>query len=652
MAIIDSYPVSNWDSFTTGLYSGYRTYAGQSFTGDGNPLNDCVFYLAKQGSPTGYITAYLYAETHTTAFGIDSIPTGSPLATSTSINIASLLIYPTLNFLRFTFDSPYTTVNGTKYCIVLYYGGGDAGNSLQIGLDISSPSHDGNFFYYSDAWYADDVYDLIFYCNTGTGLRLDAIGTPATGNSALTPAIPPEAAVGDKLLVLAYSRVDSITFTVSAGWDENYDPGGQTNGSWFVASRTYQSGDGDPMVTPSSNESIIAFIVALYNFDPTTLFDVAIAGSAFAVPGSPYDVTLAGFNTNTDGALAFFCWGSLDNNTWVYQSGGATQQVSQDNTTGSDNSMQVDTKSMPTAGATGDQVSRQTNKAGDAGRILWFAIKPVVSGTTFYQSVGGVLPAAAGGAGKMIGKGVSGVLPSASGGPVKGTSVYPDGVLPASYGLLTKMLQRSLGGALSGVSGVLDAVLIVLKALDGLLPAPEGRVEKKVSKFPQGVLSELVGVLTKETSKFPTGELPEPLGLLLKEIRKSLSGTVPIQTGVLEAVKLALKLLEGTLPAQTGLLEAVKLAIKTLEGITPAPDGSVVRKTTKSFDGTLPEQSGGLARKTVKFPSGLLPMQTGIVNKGTKRFLTGNLPMAVGALNAFKITEDTEHSFDFGFHYK
>jgi hypothetical protein len=181
------------------------------------------------------------------------------------------------------------------------------------------------------------------------------------------------------MVAIAYSRVNSATFTCSAGWDERYDPGGQTNGSFALYTRVFQAGDGDPTITPSSNETIIAVVISLRNAAASSFFDVAIAGAAFAAPGSPYDVTIGTFNTVTDGALAIYCWGSLDNNLWVYQSGGGSELVSKDETAGTDAALCVAAESIPAYGATGDQVARQTAKAGDAGRKLWFAIKPVAS---------------------------------------------------------------------------------------------------------------------------------------------------------------------------------------------------------------------------------------------------------------------------------
>jgi hypothetical protein len=84
-AVIDSYPDSNWDGGTVG--TGYFNPGhGQSIIGDGRPLNSVKFYCCKWPGATGTCYVKLYNETHATAFGIDSVPNGSALATSYGVS--------------------------------------------------------------------------------------------------------------------------------------------------------------------------------------------------------------------------------------------------------------------------------------------------------------------------------------------------------------------------------------------------------------------------------------------------------------------------------------------------------------------------------------------------------------------------------------
>ncbi|MEO0080307.1 MAG: hypothetical protein ABIK44_06495, partial [candidate division WOR-3 bacterium] len=54
---------------------------------------------------------------------------------------------------------------------------------------------------------------------------------------------------------------------------------------------------------------------------------------------------------------------------------------------GSDAAMWVGCKEMPTAGATGNIVTRQTTKGGDPGRYIYFAIKAAPTGNSYYDSI-------------------------------------------------------------------------------------------------------------------------------------------------------------------------------------------------------------------------------------------------------------------------
>lgn len=163
--LIDSYSESNYsydmDAFGT-VSSGSWYQYGQSFTASALPISSCKFYLRKVGSPTGNATAKLYA--HTGTFGTDGKPTGSVLATSGNLDVTTLSTSYAL--ITFTFASPYTPTNGTKYVIVLSWDGGtnDANNDIQLGADFTSPSHGGNYSrYVSSAWTGLNNIDICFY---------------------------------------------------------------------------------------------------------------------------------------------------------------------------------------------------------------------------------------------------------------------------------------------------------------------------------------------------------------------------------------------------------------------------------------------------------------------------------------------------------
>lgn len=143
------------------MSTGATTGLSQSFTGNGEELHSVIMKLSKAGSPAGNATCRLYLETHLTAFGTDSVPTGSILAESDSIDVSTLDAYPIKSKVTFHFSSPYTLTNGTKYCVVIAYSGT---SSIYVWADNITASHPGNYAYWAvmDPWLPSSTVDMVF----------------------------------------------------------------------------------------------------------------------------------------------------------------------------------------------------------------------------------------------------------------------------------------------------------------------------------------------------------------------------------------------------------------------------------------------------------------------------------------------------------
>ena len=160
--LIDSYSESNYSTLE-GIYGGSVEGYAQSFTGVAKKITSCKFYLTKTSSPTGNIVAKLYA--HTGTFGTSSKPTGSALAVSDNVDIATVSSV-TIDLHEFTFSgaNQYLMSASTKYCIAIEFTGGDSSNKLYAGTDTSSPTADGNSAYlFSSDWYESGSEDMCFY---------------------------------------------------------------------------------------------------------------------------------------------------------------------------------------------------------------------------------------------------------------------------------------------------------------------------------------------------------------------------------------------------------------------------------------------------------------------------------------------------------
>lgn len=165
-AICDSYSEAYWNAWTALFTGGGFQMSGQSFTGDGNVLSSCKFYLQKvTGSPTGNATATIYA--HTGTFGTDGIPTGAALATSGTFDVSTLTSTAELVTFTFTGAEKITLVDGTNYFVILEYPGGDTSNRVNQGASLPNVLAPGNAAYFktADVWTSSE-WDRIFYVYT------------------------------------------------------------------------------------------------------------------------------------------------------------------------------------------------------------------------------------------------------------------------------------------------------------------------------------------------------------------------------------------------------------------------------------------------------------------------------------------------------
>lgn len=120
ITVLDSY-----DTTTTGyttLSSTKYLYAGQKFTLAGaKHITATKFQLAKQGSPTGNMTAELFAYSG----GV----TGAALAVSNAVAASSLTTSPAWHTFQF---APAYSASAATYAIFLHYTGGDNDNLVML----------------------------------------------------------------------------------------------------------------------------------------------------------------------------------------------------------------------------------------------------------------------------------------------------------------------------------------------------------------------------------------------------------------------------------------------------------------------------------------------------------------------------------------
>ncbi len=169
-ALMDSWDTSHFDSWDYSFAGGAnypQTGLGQMFTaGASKALTSAKFYLKTVGAPTGNIVSKLYAATGTFP---SAKPTGSALAVTAPLDVATIGPTPALYEWLFSGANQYAMINGTNYGIVIEFSGtADASNLIWFGGNYNEdadPKHYGNLatLQQGRAWGTDDWEDAIFY---------------------------------------------------------------------------------------------------------------------------------------------------------------------------------------------------------------------------------------------------------------------------------------------------------------------------------------------------------------------------------------------------------------------------------------------------------------------------------------------------------
>lgn len=193
------------------------------------------------------------------------------------------------------------------------------------------------------------------------------------------------AVTGDVIVAIVCYRGTSGTLSVTTTGGQTWNQSGsQINTGnfrcamfWCIFNGTWSA---DPVFSISSGTNAIladCIVIGKDTFDSTTPFDVAFTSNGTS-SSSTFDQT--GFNTATDGALAFIGRISQDNNTYgSFTAGWSTVWDQWRVTTTTGLASVLAYKPMATAGGTGNFSSTQATLGADASFGFYFAIKPAAA---------------------------------------------------------------------------------------------------------------------------------------------------------------------------------------------------------------------------------------------------------------------------------
>jgi len=196
-------------------------YYGESFTANQNyDITSVKFLCTRIGTP-GNITITLVATS-----------AGLPTDTLASVTVASSVVAEgSPAWVKFTFDSSYSLISGTKYGVYMQCATADSSNRISLQRDVSSPTYTGGILIAStdggNSWAEVSGQDMLFETYSG----VIAEGTKTVTASAIVSLVSENYASNQGVVPDRPSDYNSNLY-----WDEDAGAWGNTRtihpGNW------------------------------------------------------------------------------------------------------------------------------------------------------------------------------------------------------------------------------------------------------------------------------------------------------------------------------------------------------------------------------------------------------------------------------------
>lgn len=222
----------------------------------------------------------------------------------------------------------------------------------------------------------------------------NASATGSGGNASITcAALDAVADAGDILLMGSHQKATSaMSIGNSAGqtWTSIAQSTFGTSSIRLYHTQYNGTCSADPQITGVDNSAAVTMVILpIRPSNPANTYavDVAAVIGQTAAPSSPFNLTITGITTLTDGAIALAGWHALDDLTWTLDTSTSWAQVGgaqYRNQQGTDISASFAYKVTSTAGATGNVMNDQTDAFGGDATDRWIiAFKEIASAPTF-----------------------------------------------------------------------------------------------------------------------------------------------------------------------------------------------------------------------------------------------------------------------------
>jgi hypothetical protein len=297
---IAEYDASNEDGAYS-LYTGADLKLGESFAvTTSRVLSTAKFRLSKQGSPTGTICAKIYA--HSGTYGTSSVPTGSALATSANVDVATLTAGSAWVDFAFTGADAITLSASTNYCIALEFTStsSNASNYVKVGLDATSPGYGGNPFKGTWSVLPEKKLDVSAQDSLPKGVALSGDGTKVYING------------GYNRKIFQYTLGTAYDLSTGSYASKSYDISTQSSNPWGLFFK-------------SDGTKVYVVDVSSVSPYPGRVFQYAL-GTAWDISTASYDSKTFDFSTQDTNVRSIFIKGD---GTKMYAVGMSEQRIYQ-----------------------------------------------------------------------------------------------------------------------------------------------------------------------------------------------------------------------------------------------------------------------------------------------------------------------------------
>jgi len=171
-----------------------------------------------------------------------------------------------------------------------------------------------------------------------------------------------------------------------------------------------------------------------------------------------------------------------------------------------------------------------------------------------------------GGGGTTYNQSVAGVMPNPVGVLVKVTNKILSGSVPFPFGANTVKTSKRVAGSSPNPTGTLGTTNLLIQGVAGDMPNPTGSLIKTARKVLSGIMPSSSGTNVLKTSKYVAGDMPNPVGSVIKKATRFVAGIFSSPSGSVSPSFTVKQSNSGDMPSPSGVVSGIIKKISSFIG--------------------------------------------------------------------------------------